>query len=98
MPEKGRYAINGKTFTWTTEDEDQITIPLRIKLKLIRGMAGRELDADAMFDILDALIPDQADTLDEMDVNDFQAMFISWQGEYERLSGASLGESQPSAG
>lgn len=87
-----KYQVDGKTFIWTTEDGDTITIPLRIKLKVIRGMAGRELDADAMFDMLDKLVPDQSDAIDEMDLNDFQAMFSAWQSEYESLSGATLGE------
>ena len=87
-----KYQVDGKAFIWTTEDGDTITIPLRIKLKVIRGMAGRELDADAMFDMLDKLVPDQSDAIDEMDLNDFQAMFSAWQSEYESLSGATLGE------
>lgn len=92
MPKKDRYTIDGKTFVWTTEDGDTVEIPMRIKLKVIRGMADRDLNADAMFDILEALIPGQAEILDEMDLNDFQAMFNAWQKEYEALSGASLGE------
>lgn len=98
MPTKGNYTIDGKVFTWTTEDGEQVNIPLRIKLKVIRGLAGVELDADGMFEMLDKLIPDQADVLDEMDLNDFQAMFQAWQREYEQLSGARLGESSPSSG
>lgn len=92
MPEKGRYTIDGKTFTWVTEDGAKVEIPMRIKLKVIRGMADMDLNADAMFKILEALIPGQADVLDEMDLNDFQAMFTAWQAEYTKLSGASLGE------
>jgi hypothetical protein len=66
---------------------------MRVKLKMIRQMAGRDLDPSAMFDILEQLIPDQAEVLDEMDiVTDFQPMFEAWQDEYNKLSGASLGE------
>lgn len=97
MPTHDRYTIDGKTFMWTTEDGVGIQIPMRIKLKVIRGMAGVELHADAMFKVLDSLIPDQAAALDEMDINDFQAMFTAWQNEYQALSGASLGESARSS-
>jgi hypothetical protein len=97
MPEKSaangqRYTIDGRTFIWTTEDGDHVRIPMRIKLKLIRSIAGRELDAADMFELLERLIPDQAEVIDEMDLNDFEAMFTAWQKEYESLSGATLGE------
>jgi len=97
MPEKQkngkRYKINGRTFTWTTEDGDEVEIPMRVKLKVIRQMAGREMDAEAMFDMLETLIPEQAPVLDEMDiVTDFQPMFMAWQEEYNALSGATPGE------
>jgi hypothetical protein len=96
MPEKQkngkRYKVSGKTFTWTTEDGETVEIPMRIKLKVIRELSGRDLDAEAMFLILEKLIPGETETLDEMDLNDFQAMFAAWQEEYQKLSGASLGE------
>lgn len=98
-----QYRIDGRTFTWTPETlagEDplpDIAIPLRIKLGVIRDLAGQDLDANAMFTVLGRLIPGQTDTLDEMDLNDFQAMFSAWQVEYEALSGASLGESSGSS-
>lgn len=87
-----QYAINGKTFTWTTDEGGTVEIPMRLKLKVIRELADREMDASAMFDILERVIPGQADALDEMDVNDFSAMFQTWQTEYQKLSGAALGE------
>lgn len=93
------YEIDGKTFVWhplNDDDErghlDDVRIPLRIKLKVIRSLSGRDLDVEAMFDILERLIPDQAEALDEMDLNDFQAMFETWQKEYKELSGATPGE------
>ncbi len=60
-------------------------------------MTDTTLDADGMFSLLSRLIPDQADALQDMDLNDFQDMFAAWQSEYEALSGASLGESQDSS-
>lgn len=93
MPTKTRYKIDGKTFTWTTEEGAEVKIPMRIKLKVIRSLADQgEMDSTVMFEMLEKLIPNQTDALDEMDVNDFVAMFNAWQTEYNALSGASLGE------
>lgn len=103
MPEKqtptAHYRIDGKQFVWEPVDDNDergnlpaVSIPMRIKLKVIRGLADRDLNADAMFDILEAIIPNQAEALDEMDLNDFQDMFAAWQNEYQSLSGATLGE------
>lgn len=98
------YEVTGKKLIWHPEDDEggrgnlpAVEIPMRIKLKLIRSMADRELDSGAMFDIIGALIPDREADLDEMDVNDFQAMFSTWQDEYNALTGASLGESSSSS-
>ena len=87
-----QYAINGKTFTWTTDDGDTVTIPMRLKLGVLRRMAGEELDASTMFKIIDSIAPGQGDTLDEQDVNDFTNMFTTWQREYNALQGATPGE------
>lgn len=103
MPEKtaangSTYTVDGKQFVWTTDEGAEVRIPLRIKLKVIRSMRGRDLnDLDTMFDILEAIVPDQADTLDEQDVLDFQAMFSTWNAEYKTMSGATLGESSSSS-
>ncbi len=97
MPKKttgdGRkYEVKDRTLIWTTEDGDTVTIPMRLKLKVIRSVSGRDLDVAAMFDILDKIAPDQSESLDEMDVNDFSAMFTTWQDEYNALTGATPGE------
>lgn len=109
MPEKttesGRkYEIDGRTFMWHPEDDNgevgnvpDVRIPLRLKLKVVRALGGRDLDSEVMFELLNALIPNQAEVLDEMDVNDFQEMFTTWQDEYNSLTGASLGESPGSS-
>lgn len=93
------FTIDGKKFIWQPLDDDDVrgnmepvVIPMRIKLKTIRGMTGRDLDADTMFEILEKLIPGQADALDEMDLADFQECFTTWQAEYQKLNGATLGE------
>lgn len=99
-----KYDIDGKHFTWHPEDEDgaagnvpDVSIPLRIKLKLVRKFAEREMDNGVMFEMLEEIIPNQADVLDEMDINDFQDMFSTWQTEYNSVTGASLGESESSS-
>lgn len=93
-----RHHVEGKTFTWTTDDGDTITVPLRLKLKTLRSLSGADVgDVDTMFAILDSIVPGQADVLDEMDVNDFTLMFTAWQEAYQDAAGASLGESQRSS-
>ena len=104
-PDGRAYEVDGKKFTWhPLDDNDEpgnlpdISIPLRIKLKVVRQMPSGNLDADSMFAILEALIPGAADALDEMDlVTDFQPCFAAWQSEYQALTGASLGEASGSA-
>lgn len=92
------YKVDGKKLTWTTEDDgNQIEIPLRVKMKVIRAVGSQDMDAEGMFALLELIVPDQSELLDEMDVNDFQAMFTTWQSEYELLSGATLGESEGSS-
>lgn len=93
------YKVDGKRFTWHPLDDDgktgtlpDVVIPMRIKLRLIRKMAGREVDAAAAFEMLEALVPNQTETLDEMDVNDFMECFSTWQDEYNALNGVSQGE------
>jgi hypothetical protein len=98
MPEKKaksdkRYRIDGKTFTWTTDEGDTVEIPMRVKLKVIRSLASQDVDDVAtMFAILEQIIPDQAEVLDEQDVADFALMFRTWQSEYTKLTGATPGE------
>lgn len=109
MPEKtskqGRkYDIDGRKVVWHPEDDDgetgsipDIRIPLRLKLGLVLDMASKDLDNQSMAEMLEAIIPDQMDVLREMDVNDFQDMFQTWQSEYNAVSGATLPESSGSS-
>lgn len=100
-----QYEVNDKTFIWHPEDEngetgnlEDIRIPMRIKLKVVRALADQDSDdAAVMFKLLEAVVPGQADALDEMDMNDFVDMFGTWQTEYTKLNGASLGESSRSS-
>lgn len=98
------YEIDGRRLTWHPEDDDgvqgnvaDVTIPLRIKLGLILDLAEEDnLSNTAMAQMLERIIPNHMETLREMDVNDFQDMFLTWQREYNSLTGASLGESSAS--
>lgn len=98
MPEKttesGKtYKVSDKSFTWTTDADGTVKIPLRLKMKTLRAMSGRNLDdLETMFDLIDAVAPGQEAVIDEQDVNDFQAMFAAWQKEYNDLTGSTLGE------
>lgn len=87
-----RFDVVGKDFVWHSEEVGDVTIPLRITLGIVRRLSGRDLDAEAMFEILDSLIPGAAETLDAMDLAEFQTMFLKWQAAYSEKSGASLGE------
>lgn len=97
------YRIDGKRFIWTPEQwegEDplpDVAIPLRIKLSLVLDSEADQFDADGMANFLEKIIPGQMGTLREMDVNDFQSMFETWQREYNSLTGATLPESSGSA-
>lgn len=105
--ESGRaYEIeNGRRFIWHADvDEDagetpfDITIPLRMKLGVLRPLASADLnDVSTMFALLEGIAPGQAEALDDLDVNDFEDMFTTWQNEYTALSGASLGEASRSS-
>lgn len=98
-----RYTIEGRKFVWHGLDDDDertidVTLPLRLKLGLMRranGLQG-DLDADDMFAILETVAPGQQDALDELDLNDFMAMFTTWQAVYTDQNGATLGEAERS--
>jgi hypothetical protein len=90
-PTPETHSIEGRDFVWHGTDGD-VRIPLRLPLGVVRRVAGKDLDADVMFEILDALIPD-AEALDAMDLIEFQTMFLAWQSAYNEQTGASLGES-----
>lgn len=90
------YKVDAKHFTWTTDDRFdepfEVVLPLRIKLGIVRSMNDRIEDADAMAELLGKVVPEQAERFDDMDTNDFAAMYTTWKAEYELLSGSSLGE------
>ena len=99
------YTIDGRRIVWHPEDDDgnqgtlpDVTIPLRIKMSTVLALADQELDTLGMNRMLEAILPaSQVPLIGEMDVNDFQDMFVTWQDEYNSLTGGSLGESSPSA-
>ena len=98
------YDIDGRRLIWHPEDDDgeqgnlpDVTIPLRLKMKTVLQFADRDMDSVTMSEMLKAILPEsQKDTIGEMDVNDFQDMFVTWQNEYNTLTGGSLGESSVS--
>jgi len=91
------YKIDGKSFAWVTEDDVEVVIPMRVRMKVLRALGDVDLDAAGMFKMIEAIAPDQVDAIDDMDANEFAAMFATWQDEYQALSGASLGESAGSS-
>jgi len=98
--EHGReYKVDGKYLVWTTdawEDEKSSTIrlPLRIKLGAIVKIAeSGDLNNNAtQLEILLAVVPMAREALEDMDVNDFRAMFETWLTTYNTLTGTGLGE------
>lgn len=98
------YTIDGRRLIWHPEDDDgaqgnmpDVMLPLRIKMRTVLALADRDLDSAGMADMLRAILPEsQHPLIDDMDVNDFQDMFVTWQEEYNSLTGGSLGESSPS--
>lgn len=94
---------DGKRFVWHADvwdDEEpfDITIPLRMKVGILRPLAKSDIsDVSTMFALLEGIIPNQADKLDDLDVNDLQDMFETWQDEYTSLNGASMGEASRSS-
>ena len=94
-----RYEITGKKFTWHPFDDNDelgnvpdVALPLRIKMGTVLDMPDGELDTSAMSKVLAEVAPGEMDSIREMDVNDFVEMFTTWQAEYQKLSGATLGE------
>jgi hypothetical protein len=96
-PNDHRVSVKDKVFTWTTEDGDTLTIPLRVKMKVLRQLNDIALDAEGMFQMVTAVAPDQAAIIDEMDANDFTAAFEAWREAYAEEAEASLGESSSSS-
>lgn len=100
------YSIDGRRLIWHPEDDDgqqgnmpDITIPLRIKMRTVLALSDRDMDTMVMSEMLRAILPEsQVELIDDMDVNDFQDMFVTWQDEYNSLTGGSLGEPLASPG
>jgi len=92
-----RGKVVGKVFTWTTEDDATITIPLRINMGVLRTVSSDNLDAAAMLAMIDAIAPGQSEVIDATDTNDFVSCFTAWQDAYNNTTGATLGESSGSS-
>lgn len=99
------YHVDAKRFTWPatidTDDGDEatvdITLPLRIKARLIRQIAkDDDADIETIFKMIEAVAPQQVSTCEDMDMAELSTMFATWQTEYQALAGASMGESDSS--
>lgn len=96
---------NGRYFVWHAavwEDEGEepfdVRIPLRFKVGTMRPLKGADPnDPAVMLEMLDGIIPNQADALNNLDLNDLIDMFETWFGEYEALNGATPGEALSSS-
>ena len=92
-----RAKVVGKVFTWTTEDDATITIPLRINMDVLETMSDGDLDASGMMAMILKIAPGQGDVIRTTDVNDFIECFTAWQDTYNNTTGATLGESSASS-
>ena len=92
-----RVKVVGKVFTWTTEDDATITIPLRINMEVLESMSDGDLDATGMLAMISKIAPGQGDVIGATDVNDFMDCFKAWQDAYNNRTGATLGESSGSS-
>ena len=92
-----RGKVVGKVFTWTTEDDATITIPLRINMEVLEEMTDGDLDATGMLRMISKIAPGQGDVIGTTDVNDFVSCFTAWQSAYNDRTGATLGESSGSS-
>lgn len=99
------YAIDGRRVVWHPEDDEgtqgnlpDIVIPLRLKMRTVLQFAEHDsLDNVNMAEMLKAILPAaHQGSIEDMDVNDFQDMFSTWQAEYNSVTGGSLGEPLPS--
>ena len=98
------YDIDGKVLVWHPEQFEgddpipDVRLPLRMKLgKLLDlGEAQVASNNETMLKLITTLAPHQEENIREMDVNDFQSMFMTWKDEYALVTGADLGESSAS--
>lgn len=97
--------VNGKKLVWHADvdvDEGEepfdVTMPLRFRVGALRPLKGLDMDdPSAMLEMLDNLIPNQADNVDKLDVNDLMEMVGAWFDEYKSLNGATVGEASGSS-
>jgi len=97
------YEIIDRLMIWHPDQFDdeppipEIRLPLRIKLKRLLELGETIGSNDQMRQLIAIVAPKQIESVDEMDINDFQSMFLTWQAEYNNVTGASLGESSASS-
>jgi hypothetical protein len=97
------YEIDGKYIVWhpeVWEDEDplpDVRLPLRMKMGVLLDIGENVASStnEKMRETLLAIVPSAVDVLDQMDVNDFQDMFMTWMDVYSGRAGLNLGEALP---
>jgi len=101
-PDGRNYEVIDRLLIWhPVQFDDEPPIPdirLRLMLKLGRLLEIGETanSNEQMRQLMSLVSPKQVADMDEMDINDFQQMFLAWQAEYNQTAGASLGESSAS--
>jgi hypothetical protein len=99
-----KFDIDGRVLIWHPEqfegDEQipDVRIPLRLKLGKLLELGEQQVMSsnEKMQQLIIAIAPSQQPMILEMDVNDFQDMFSTWQREYALIAGVAMGESAAS--
>lgn len=93
-----RYQVVDQVFVWRDEEQGEVRIPLRFKMKLLRMLVRLEKDEGAsemeqLFALLDA-INDEAtrDQIDEMWIDDATGLISAYFDEFSALNEATPGE------
>lgn len=85
-----------ENFRYTTRDGDEIVLPPRVKVKVLRAVARADSDIDAMLGLIDAVASKKMRArIDEMDADELVDMFEKYSEAI--AGGASVGESESSA-
>lgn len=82
-----------------TDSTVELMIPLRVKTRMFRAIAGQLDELSAMITMIDSLgAKDTVAAIDEMDIFETAALVADWFAEVNgRIGAASLGESSSSS-
>jgi len=93
-----QFQVIDQVFVWHLEDQDDIRIPLRIKMKLLRELVRIEKEEDAsdmeqLFVLLDALGDHKSiEQIDEMFIEDATPLIEAYFDEFAAHNKATPGE------